>query len=52
MVSPYEADPQIAHLLESNLADFAVSEDSDLLAYGCSKVDTALSLVLFFVVAM
>jgi len=37
-VSPYEADPQIAHLLESNLADFAVSEDSDLLAYGCSKV--------------
>lgn len=38
VVSPYEADAQITNLLETKLADFAISEDSDLLAYGCSKV--------------
>jgi len=38
IVSLYEADAQIAHPLQHQLADFAVSEDSDLLAYGCSKV--------------
>lgn len=38
MVSPYEADAQITYLVENKYADFAVSEDSDLLAYGCSKV--------------
>ena len=38
IVSPYEADSQIAHLMNDGLADFAISEDSDLLAYGCSKV--------------
>lgn len=38
-MSPYEADPQIAHLLEINLGDLAISEDSDLLAFGCSKVN-------------
>ncbi|KAJ7324075.1 Rad2 nuclease [Desmophyllum pertusum] len=38
VVSPYEADAQISHLLDYNLVDFAISEDSDLLAYGCAKV--------------
>lgn len=35
MVSAYEADAQISYLLKNGTADFAVSEDSDLLAYGC-----------------
>ena len=38
MVSPYEADAQIAYLVESGAADFAISEDSDLLAYGYKEV--------------
>ncbi len=38
MVVPYEADAQIAFLVQNEHADFAISEDSDLLAYGCKKV--------------
>ena len=38
-VAPYEADPQLAFMVASGLADFAVTEDSDLIAYCCpSKV--------------
>lgn len=37
-MSPYESDAQIAHLQDKQLVDFVISEDSDLLAYGCSKV--------------
>lgn len=38
IVAPYEADAQIAFLVANTHADFAISEDSDLLAYGCKKV--------------
>ncbi|XP_022801590.1 exonuclease 1-like [Stylophora pistillata] len=38
VVSPYESDAQIAFLLGSDCADFAITEDSDLLAYSCKKV--------------
>lgn len=38
VVSPYESDAQIAFLLDKGLAHFAITEDSDLLAYGCNKV--------------
>lgn len=38
IVSPYESDAQIAHLLASGEADFALTEDSDLLVFGCEKV--------------
>ena len=38
MVSPYESDAQITFLLENKLADFAITEDSDLLTYGCQEV--------------
>ena len=38
VVSPYESDAQMAFLLETNVADFAITEDSDLLAYGCKEV--------------
>ena len=37
-VSPYEADAQLSHLSQLGLIDFAVSEDSDLLVYGCHRV--------------
>ena len=37
IVSPYEADSQIAYLVKSGYADIAISEDSDLIAYGCPR---------------
>eukprot|EP00117_Sycon_ciliatum_P046076 scpid47662/ scgid6228/ Exonuclease 1; Exonuclease I len=38
IVAPYEADAQLAFLQQSGVADIIISEDSDLLAYGCHKV--------------
>lgn len=38
-MAPYEADAQIAYLVRKGYANFAVSEDSDLLAYQCNKVN-------------
>ena len=38
VVAPYKADAQIAFLVVNGHADFAISEDSDLLVYGCKKV--------------
>ena len=37
-VAPYEADPQLVFIVTTGLADFVVTEDSDLLAYGCSHI--------------
>ena len=34
MVAPYESDSQIAKLIKLGLADFAITEDSDLVVYG------------------
>ena len=36
-MSPYESDAQIVYL-SRGFADFAITEDSDQLAYECSKV--------------
>ena len=33
MVAPYESDSQIAKLIHLGIADFAITEDSDLLVY-------------------
>ena len=44
IVSPYESDAQIAHLLSSGEADFALTEDSDLLVFGCKKVRNAIAI--------
>jgi XPG I-region len=41
IVAPYEADAQMAYLAKANLADIIITEDSDLLAYGCPEVSTA-----------
>jgi exonuclease 1 len=38
LVAPYEADAQMAYLTKANLADVVITEDSDLLAYGCPEV--------------
>ena len=37
-VAPYEADAQLAYLSYINYVDFIITEDSDLLAYGCNCV--------------
>lgn len=38
IVAPYEADPQLAKLVQCGKADFVITEDSDLLAYGCPDI--------------
>ncbi|KAI9008180.1 PIN domain-like protein [Gaertneriomyces semiglobifer] len=42
IVAPYEADAQLAYLVKEGLADAAITEDSDLLVFGCPKVLTKL----------
>ncbi|KPV75254.1 uncharacterized protein RHOBADRAFT_53255 [Rhodotorula graminis WP1] len=38
IVAPYEADPQLAYLERTGLVDAVVTEDSDLLVFGCRNV--------------
>ena len=38
IVAPYEADAQIAHLFAHRVVDGVISEDSDLIPYGCNKI--------------
>lgn len=38
IVAPYEADSQLAYLNLSNIAHLVITEDSDLLLFGCKKV--------------
>ena len=38
VVAPYEADAQIAHLCINGDADFAITEDSDLILFGAQKI--------------
>ena len=42
IISPYEADAQISYLCKSGIADFAVSEDSDIVVFGCPTLVTKL----------
>ena len=44
MFAPYESDAQIAFLCRNNYADIAITEDSDLLVYGCRHVIFKLNL--------
>jgi len=37
VVSPFEADAQLAYMCRVGWIDAAISEDSDLLAYGCPR---------------
>ena len=38
IVAPYEADSQLAYLSMQGLVDLVITEDSDLLVFGCKKV--------------
>nr|XP_042113810.1 exonuclease 1 [Peromyscus maniculatus bairdii] len=38
LVAPYEADAQLAYLNKAGLVQAVITEDSDLLAFGCKKV--------------
>ncbi|KAL1226805.1 Translation initiation factor IF-2 [Trichinella spiralis] len=38
LVAPYEADAQLAYLAQNGIAHLVISEDSDLIPFGCSKV--------------
>ncbi|PWN23210.1 hypothetical protein BCV69DRAFT_297157 [Microstroma glucosiphilum] len=38
VVAPYEADAQLAYLEKTGMIDAVVTEDSDLLVFGCRKV--------------
>ncbi|KAK6462989.1 PIN domain-like protein [Scheffersomyces coipomensis] len=42
VVAPYEADPQMVYLEKIGLVDGILSEDSDLLIFGCNKLITKL----------
>lgn len=37
-IAPYEADAQITYLCKMKICDFAISEDSDLIPYGCPNI--------------
>ena len=38
IVALYEADAQLAFLVSEGYADLVITEDSDLLVYGCKEV--------------
>ena len=38
LVAPYEADAQMARLAQTDIVDLVITEDSDMLAYGCPRV--------------
>ncbi|VDD81960.1 unnamed protein product [Mesocestoides corti] len=38
IVSPYESDAQLAYLVQAGYADLVVTEDSDLLMFGCKQI--------------
>ncbi|KRX65844.1 Translation initiation factor IF-2, mitochondrial [Trichinella sp. T9] len=38
LVAPYEADAQLAYLAQNGIVHLVISEDSDLIPFGCSKV--------------
>lgn len=38
IIAPYEADSQIAFLYKTKLCDFIISEDSDLIPFGCNRI--------------
>ena len=38
VVAPYEADAQMAWLVQHSLVDACITEDSDLMAFGCDRI--------------
>ncbi|KAL5108795.1 Exonuclease 1 [Taenia crassiceps] len=44
IIAPYESDAQLAYLVQSGYADLVITEDSDLLMFGCKQVIFKLNL--------
>ena len=42
IVAPYEADAQLAYFSINKIVSCIVTEDSDLLAYGCERVNVVI----------
>ena len=42
IVAPYEADAQLAYLNKCGIAQLVITEDSDLVLFGCDRVCIAL----------
>jgi 5'-3' exonuclease len=42
IVAPYEADAQMTFLSVNKLVDAVITEDSDLIPFGCSRVSALL----------
>lgn len=38
IVAPYEADAQMAYLIQNHFVDFIISEDSDCIPFGCQRI--------------
>ena len=38
MVAPFESDSQLTYLCKNKLVDYVITEDSDLMIYGCPKI--------------
>lgn len=49
-MAPYEADAQLAYLNKAGIVQAVITEDSDLLAFGCKKVPNYNYSILFFCV--
>ncbi len=47
IVAPYEADAQMTFLSVNKLVDAVITEDSDLIPFGCSRVSTVLKRFIF-----
>lgn len=43
VVAPYEADAQMTYMVREGIADLAITEDSDLIVYGCPIVFSKLT---------
>jgi hypothetical protein len=43
VVAPYEADAQLAYLARSGAVHAVLTEDSDMLPYGCPRVSTTVA---------
>jgi len=38
IIAPYEADAQLAFFNNNNISEFIITEDTDLILYGCKKI--------------
>ena len=46
-MAPYEADAQLTYLQKEGIVDFVITEDSDMLVFGCTRVGQRCSQIVF-----